>query len=193
MQLLHPFMPFVTEELYHLLRERQPGDDLVIRQFTAPAATNAAVLAEGALAKAVITGIRDGRNKNQVKPKDTIALHIETGNGKAFKRIESILAKQLNTRELTYTQAAVPGAIALVVGKDKFYMLTDTVIDPAAQKEQLLKDLVYQQGFLKSVSAKLANEKFVQNAKPEAVEAERRKKADCEARIQAIEESIKLL
>lgn len=192
-QLLHPFMPFVTEELYHLLRDRQAGDDLVIRQFAAPAATHQPVLVEGALAKEVITSIRDARNKNQVKPKDTIALYIETRHENAFKRIESILAKQLNTRELTYTKAAVPGAVSLVVGKDKFYMVTDTEVDPAAQKEQLLKDLVYQQGFLKSVDAKLANEKFVQNAKPEAVEAERRKKADCEARIQAIEESLKLL
>ncbi|MBO9151434.1 valine--tRNA ligase [Chitinophaga sp. GCM10012297] len=192
-QLLHPFMPFVTEELYHLLRDRQPGDDLVIRQFSTPAATHQAILAEGALAKEVITGIRDARNKNQVKPKDTIALHIETRHENAFQRIKSILAKQLNARELAYTRNAVPGAIALVVGKDKFYMLTDTLIDPAAQKEQLLKDLVYQQGFLKSVTAKLSNEKFVQNAKPEAVEAERRKLADCEARIQAIEESLKLL
>ncbi|RPD41597.1 valine--tRNA ligase [Chitinophaga barathri] len=193
LQLLHPFMPFVSEELYHLLRERQPGDDLVIRQFVAPAATHQPILVEGALAKEVITSIRDARNKNQVKPKDTIALHIETRHQNAFQRIESILAKQLNARELTYTKEAIPGAVSLVVGKDKFYMVTDTEVDPAAQKESLLKDLVYQQGFLKSVDAKLANEKFVQNAKPEAVEAERRKKADCEARIQAIEESLKLL
>lgn len=192
-QLLHPFMPFVTEELYHLLRERKAGDDLVVRQFTAPAATHAAILTEGALAKEVISSIRDARNKNQVKPKDTIGLHIETRHQKAFERIESIIAKQVNANAVAYTKEPVNGAIALVVQKDKFYLVTDREVDTAAQKEQLLKDLEYQRGFLQSVEKKLANERFVQNAKPEVVEAERRKQSDCLAKIQALEESLKTL
>lgn len=192
-QLLHPFMPFVTEELYHLLRDRKAGDDLVIRQFNTPAATNNGILAEGALAKEVISSIRDVRNKNQIKPKDTIALHIETREGQSFQRIESIIAKQVNANEIGYTKDAITGAIALVVQKDKFYIVTDMQVDPAAQKAQLEKDLAYQKGFLLSVEKKLANERFVQNAKPEVVETERQKKADCEAKIQAIEESLKTL
>ncbi|SIN98610.1 valine--tRNA ligase [Chitinophaga niabensis] len=192
-QLLHPFMPFITEELYHLLRERKAGDDVVIRQFAKPAATNNTILTEGALAKEVISSIRDARNKNQFKPKDEIGLYIETHHGNAFKRIENIIAKQVNANVVAYTKEAIPGAIALVIGKDKFYLVTEREVDPAAQKEQLLKDLEYQQGFLKSVENKLSNERFVANAKPEVVEAERKKQSDCIAKIQAIEESLKTL
>jgi valyl-tRNA synthetase len=79
------------------------------------------------------------------------------------------------------------------VQTDKFYLETETVLDPAAQKEELLKDLAYQQGFLVSVEKKLGNERFVQNAKPEVVEAEQKKKADAEAKIAAITESLKSL
>ena len=192
-QLLHPFMPFVTEEIYHLLRDRAAGDDLVIRQFAAPSAAHKGILAEGALAKEVITAIRDARNKNQIKPKDSIALHIETRHENAFQKIESILAKQVNANVISYTKEPVTGAITLVVQKDKFYIVTENKVDTATQKEQLLRDLEYQQGFLQSVEKKLSNERFVQNARPEAVEAERRKQADCIARIQVIEESLKSL
>ncbi|WP_341835429.1 valine--tRNA ligase [Chitinophaga pollutisoli] len=193
MQLLHPFMPFVTEDIYHLLRDRAEGDDLVIKQFSAPGSINAGLLEEATLAKDVITAIRDARNKQQLKPKDNIKLFVETQDRKAFERIETILAKQLNAEEYGYATEAIPGAAAIVVGTDKFYMVTEKEVDPAAQKDQLLKDLAYQQGFLSSVEKKLQNEKFVANAKPEAVESERRKLADCQARIQAIEESLKLL
>ena len=99
----------------------------------------------------------------------------------------------MNANDIGYTKDAIAGAIALVVQKDKFYIVTDMQVDPAAQKAQLEKDLAYQKGFLESVEKKLTNERFVQNAKPEVVEIERRKKADCEAKIQAIEESLKAL
>ncbi|WP_295117318.1 valine--tRNA ligase [uncultured Chitinophaga sp.] len=193
LQLLHPFMPFVTEEIYHLLKERAEGDDLTIKQFATPGAVNAAILADGELAKEVITSIRDSRNKNQIKPKDPVELHFETSNEAAFKRIEQIVAKQVNASAVTYTKEAVTGTIALVIQKDKCYIRTETVLDTANQKEQLQKDLEYQKGFLKSVEIKLSNERFVANAKPEIVDIERQKKADAEDKIKAIEESLKLL
>ena len=193
MQLLHPFTPFLTEEVYQLLRERAAGDDLIIRQYTAPGAIDAKMLAEGELAKEVITSIRDSRNKHQIKPKEEIVLHIDTLQEAAFKQIEGMLSKQVNAKEINYTKEPVAGCITLVVQKDKFYLGTDTVLDPAAQKDQLEKDLAYLQGFLVSVDKKLSNEKFVQNAKPEAVEIERNKKRDAEAKIAAITESLKSL
>lgn len=193
MQLLHPYMPFITEEIYQLLKVRDEADVLMMKQFTTPAAPVHAALLEGVLAQEVITGIRDARVKNQIKPKDPIVLHIETKHENAFKQIEDTIAKQVNAKAVHYVQEAVPGCITLVVQKDKFYLGTETVLDTTAQKESLLKDLEYQQGFLKSVENKLANERFVQNAKPEVVEAERRKKADAEAKILAITESLKSL
>lgn len=193
MQLLHPFMPFVSEEIYHQLRERGEGEELIVRQFAPLQSFDPAILAEGALAKEVITSIRDARNKLQIKPKDPIVLHIETRHDNAFKPIEGMLAKQVNAKAISYTKEAVPGTITLVVQKDKFYIETETALDSSTQKEQLEKDLAYQQGFLLSVQKKLANERFVQNAKPEVVEAERQKQADAEAKIKALEESLRSL
>ncbi|MBO9728181.1 MAG: valine--tRNA ligase [Chitinophaga sp.] len=193
MQLLHPYMPFITEEIYQLLATRADDDSLMIKQFTTPDAPVHATLLEGTLAKEVITGIRDARNKNQVKPKETVVLHIETKHDNTFKQIESMLAKQVNASAINYVQEPVPGCITVVIGKDKFYLGTETALDTTTQKATLLKDLEYLKGFLVSVEKKLSNEGFVQKAKPEAVDAERKKKADAEAKISVIEESLKSL
>ena len=191
MQLLHPFMPFVTEEIYHQLRS-QP-DDLTVRQLVPVKIVDAAILAEGSLLKEVISGIRDARNKNQLKPKETIKLHIQTENNTSYKKLEPVLTKQVNAETIDYTSNAVPNSITLVVQKDKFFIETTTVLDTSTQKEQLQKDLDYLKGFLASVDKKLSNERFVQNAKPEVIETERKKKADAEAKIKVIEESLQTL
>ena len=188
MQLLHPFMPFVTEEIYHLLKTQT--DDLCVKQFGTINAVDEKILADGELLKQVITNIRDGRNKNQLKPKESIKLFIETGNKESYSAIENIICKQVNADELSFTGEAIPGTIVVAVEKDKFYIKTDKELDTATLKDDLLKDLEHQKGFLISVEKKLSNEKFVQNAKPEVLALEQKKKADAEARIKTIEESL---
>lgn len=188
MQLLHPFMPFITEEIYHQLKD-QP-DDLTVKQLPASAPANQQYLETGTLLKEVITAIRDARNKNRLKPKDTIQLHIQTADPSVYKAIEPILVKQVNAASLNYTGTPVSGSITIVVQKDKFFMETSAELDSASQKEQLEKDLAYLKGFLQSVEKKLGNERFVQNAKPEVIEIERKKKADAEDKIRVIEESL---
>ena len=188
MQLLHPYMPFVTEEIYHLLKDQ--NDDLCVKQFAAKKTVDENILAQGELLKQVITTIRDGRNKNQLKPKETIKLFIETGNKANYNSIENILSKQVNADELSFTNEAVANTIVLAVEKDKFYIKTDKELDTTTLKDDLLKDLEHQKGFLASVDKKLSNEKFVQNAKPEVLALEQKKKADAEARIKTIEESL---
>lgn len=188
MQLLHPFMPFVTEEIYHLLNERT--DDVCIKQFEWVNTANETVLAHGELLKKVITALRDGRNKNQLKPKETIKLFIETASKESYHPIVSILNKQVNADELVFTSEAVNNTIIVTVEKDKFYLKTEKKLDTSLLKSDLLKDLEHQKGFLLSVEKKLNNEKFVSNAKPEVIALERKKKADAEARIKTIEESL---
>lgn len=188
LQLLHPFMPFITEEVYHLLKE-QDGD-LCVKQFTDINFQPSQILEEGELLKKVITAIRDARNKNQLKPKETIQLHIQTANVAGYQPIESILAKQVNAEAVTFTTEAIANAVVVAVEKDKFFFTSNQEVDTAALKEQLLKDLAYQQGFLESVMKKLGNERFMQNAKPEILASEQKKKADAEARINTIQESL---
>ncbi|MDF2188782.1 valine--tRNA ligase [Paraflavitalea sp. CAU 1676] len=188
MQLLHPFMPFVTEEIYEQLAKRDEA--LCVKQFAPIEATDKTVLLEGQLLKDVISGLRDTRNKNQLKPKEAIKLCIHTTDNSLYQAIEPILLKQVNADAITYVQEPVPNSIASVIGKDKFYITTEQEIDTTHQKATLEKELEYLKGFLVSVEKKLGNERFVQNAKPEVVEVERKKKSDAEEKIKIIEESL---
>ncbi|HEY0680040.1 MAG TPA: valine--tRNA ligase, partial [Chitinophagaceae bacterium] len=190
LQLLHPFMPFITEEIYHLLKERKQGDDVCIRQYGPIQTADKEITARGELLKQVITAIRDTRVKNNIKSREPIRLHVQTNNEKAYRDVESILLKQVNAESLSFTKDAVPGTVNIVIGKEKFYLETETVLDTTSQKEQLEKDLEYLKGFLITVDKKLGNERFVQNAKPEVVALEQKKRADAEAKIRAIEESL---
>lgn len=187
-QLLHPFMPFVTEEIYHQLKER--NDDLCTKQFIPAIKPNASVLQQGELLKQTISAIRDARVKNNINPKDVVTLYIQSADKKNFAAIQSILCKQVNAPAIHFTNEPKPNTITIVVGSTKFFIETENVLNTSSQKEQLLKDLEYQKGFLASVEKKLSNERFVQNAKPEVVELERRKKADAEQKIKALEESL---
>jgi valyl-tRNA synthetase len=188
MQLLHPFMPFITEEIYHLLDERQ--DDLCVKQYAAPGIANQSILASGKLLKDAITAIRDARNKAQLKPKETIDLHIQTASIDQYTAIQHILAKQVNAASVQFTAAAVPQSIAIVMGKEKFYLVADQPLQQGNQKEELLKEQQHLLGFLASIEKKLDNERFMQNAKPEVIKLEQKKKADAETKLKIIEDSL---
>jgi valyl-tRNA synthetase len=191
MQLLHPFMPFVTEEIYHLLRAHE--DDICIKQLSPVHDINTSILKEGELLKQVITTIRDARNKNNIKPKESIVLRIQTEDHSAYKTFGPILQKQVNADEISYTTENFSAAIIVAVERDKFFIRGGQETGTAARKEDLEKDLAYQKKFLSSVQKKLNNEQFMQNAKPEIVDMERKKQADAEARIKTIEESLQNL
>lgn len=188
MQLLHPFMPFITEEIYHLLRDQQ--DDLTVKQTQTVGSYDKVILESGELLKRVISALRDARNRNQIKPKDSIKLSIQTENVPGYAAIENILQKQVNAESIAYGEAAAGNAIVVAVEKDKFYIASEKQIDTENLKAELLKDLEYQEKFLDSVTKKLSNERFVHNAKPEVVELEKKKQADAAARIQTIRESL---
>lgn len=188
LQLLHPYMPFITEEIYHLLKEQH--EDLCIKQFAEISETETNILQQGELLKTVISSIRDIRNKNNVKPKETIGLQIQTEDTSPFRDILSILQKQVNAESIGFTDVPLENNAVVTLEKDKFFVQLDQQIDKEALKNELQKDLEYQQKFLESVLKKLGNERFVQNAKPEVVAIERKKQTDTEARIKTIEESL---
>ncbi len=189
MQLLHPFMPFISEEIYHQLDER--SDDLCVRLFAEKKSPNQTQLDQGKLLKDVISGIRDVRNKQQMKPKDSIKLFIQTENSVVFESLNSILSKQVNAEEISFASDTVPNSFTTVIGKDKFYILTEQPIDLSTQKSALEKELNHLKSFLISVEKKLSNEKFTQNAKQEILDLEYKKKADAEMKINIIELSLK--
>jgi valyl-tRNA synthetase len=194
LQLLHPFMPFITEEIYHQLRNRNEGDDLMVKQLPADTEADTTVLRHGSLLQDIITAIRDNRNKNGLKPKDTITLWIDSENQGFYDNVQDILRRQVNAENIGFTSEAKNGTIAVVVHSDKFYIEAElAVVDTEKQKEDMEKELTYLKGFLVSVEKKLSNDRFVQNAKPEIIDNERKKQADAMAKIKALEESLSLL
>lgn len=191
LQLLHPFIPFVTEEIYHQLKDRREGDDLCIKQFQPSLKKNDLILRQAETLKEIITAIRELRVKNNIRQKEVINLHIETEEVHTFSSFESILKKQTNTQQIHFVSGPVSGSLNIVVGKLKLYVQAENSIDNTGQKEELRKELDYLIGFLNSVEKKLSNERFVQNAKPEVVDVEKKKKQDAEQKIKAIEESLR--
>lgn len=188
LQLLHPFTPFITEEIYHLLEERT--DDLCMKQFEAVRQPDETILKQGDLLKEVITGLRDARNKNKLKPKEPVKLYIQSESNEVYSNLQQILSRQVNASSIAFTDDTVGNTISVVIGKDKFFLQTAQAIDTTSQRAELEKELEYLQGFLQSVNKKLGNERFVQNAKPEVVQLEQQKKNDAETKIRIIEESL---
>ncbi len=191
LQILHPFMPFITEEIYHLLKER--NDDLIVKQFAPVQEADVEILKLGDKLKNIITAVRDAKNKNNVKPKEKVSLFIETNEVDSYKSFKQILIKQTNADCLIFNETPDASSIMTVVGNEKIYIKSDSAIDTAVQKEKLTKDLKYLKGFLIAVDKKLSNDKFVQNAKFEVIELERKKKKDAETKIKVIEQTLSSL
>ena len=191
LQLLHPFLPFITEEIYHLLRTRASGDDLMVLQMPTITTPDATLLKGGTQLQELITAIRDTRNKNRLKPKDTIKLWIQTSEEAYYAQVMAILSRQVNAEQTNFTNEAITGAISIVVDTDKLYIeAAAATIDTEAQKAEMVKEIAYLQGFLISVDKKLGNERFMANAKPDVIESEQKKKNDALAKIQTLEESL---
>ena len=185
-------MPFVTEEMYHLLKDDQPVD-LCVRQMDASfIARDAdhAILKEAVLLKSAISTIRDARVKAQIKNKDAVSLFVAAKDTSVWLPIQELLCKQVNAKAFSLTDDAVADAIQLVIGGDKFYVKADQVLDTSIQRKELETELAYFQGFLESVEKKLSNEKFVNNAKQEVVDMERKKQADALDKIKMLKEGL---
>jgi len=191
LHLLHPFMPFITEEIYHLIKER--NDDLTIRQFRPAAQSDTELLFSGEKLKTIISAIRDAKNKHKISPKEVISLFIETKDVYSYQPIKEIIAKQINAGNISFNEVPDSSSIMIVAGNEKIYIQSDAAVDTEAQKEKLNKDLNYLKGFLIGVDKKLSNDKFVQNAKPEVIALERKKKQDAEEKIKVIKETLMLL
>ncbi|MCA6462850.1 MAG: valine--tRNA ligase [Chitinophagaceae bacterium] len=191
LHLLHPFMPFITEEIYHLLRTQ--SIDLCVRPYAEITNVNEDVLAAGSLLQQLISALRDARNKQQIKPKTSIELAIQTEHPEKYREITHLLSRQVNASSIQFTSDAIARSIVVAVEQDRFYISAGEIGNTVVQKEGLLKDLQHQQQFLEQVRKKLQNEKFVNNAKSEVIAMERKKEADAMARIATIESALKEL
>ena len=192
LRLLHPFMPFITEELWHNLTEREEGATIMAADTTDWDADE--LLArdpEGAFLqkmeemKQVITGVRNIRASKNIAPKEQLTLISPVALSELVNKLANVSVQ---------TEETVGGnASKFIVGTTEYAVPLDQFINVEEELRKLEADLQHQEGFLRGVMAKLSNERFVQNAKPEVVELERKKQHDAEARIAAIKESIDAL
>jgi valyl-tRNA synthetase len=190
LKVLHPFMPFITEEIWHLISDRTEKDCIIVAEWPKQKNESAEIIKHFDVVMEVITNIRNIRKQKNISPKEKLQVFEKVNQGEIITTYDSIIIKLCNLSSFEYVTAKLDGAFSFVLKHAEYYVPLSQNIDVAAEKERLTKDLDYNKGFLKSVQAKLANEKFVANAKPEMVENEKKKLADAESKIKAIEEQL---
>ena len=192
LKLLHPFMPFITEELWQNLYERKAGESIMVARMVEPKAVDNALIAQVEILKAIIAGIRTVRLQRNIPQKEALALQAvrpaPLSEGEA-----AVITKLCNLSAIAYVQQKEEGSVAFIADATEYAIQLGAHINVEEELQKLQADLAYQEGFLQNVMKKLGNERFVQNAKPEIVALERKKQSDAESRIATLKESIAAL
>ena len=188
---LHPFMPFITEELWQHIYDRQPGESIMTQQLDKVESFDEALIRDFEKVKEVIGGIRTIRLQKNIAQKETLALEATGENPVAA--FNSILTKMGNLSAINTVSVKAEGAAAFMVGTTEYAVPLGNLINVEEELKKLEADLKYQEGFLQSVLKKLSNEKFVSKAPANVIEMERKKQVDAETKIAALKESIAAL
>ena len=187
LRLLHPFMPFITEELWQALAERKAGESIMVSEMPKEVSFSNDLIDTFEKVKEVIAGVRTIRLQKNIPNKEELSLEVI---GQYNTDFDTVISKMGNLTSINTVAEKDPTSISFLVGTTEFSVPLGNNIDIEAELKRLNDELKYLEGFLKSVAAKLSNEKFVANAKPEIVENERKKQADAESKIKTIKESI---
>lgn len=189
LKLLHPFMPFLTEEIWQYIAERTPEQALIVAEYPKMEAYDAQLIADFEFAMEVIAGVRTIRKDKNIAMKDAVDLKV-VNNEEVSTYFDSVIIKLGNLSSLEYITDKIDGALTYRVKSNEYFIPVVGSIDIEAEIAKLAEELKYTQGFLRSVQGKLANEKFVAGAPPQVIEIERKKEADALAKIATIEQSL---
>ncbi|WP_405247285.1 valine--tRNA ligase [Cellulophaga sp. Asnod2-G02] len=189
LKLLHPFMPFLTEEIWQHIAERTPEEALVIAKWPEATAVDEALILEFDFAAEVIAGVRTIRKQKNIPMKEYLELSV-LNEGAIAKDWDAVITKLTNVSEISYVSEAVDGALSFRVKSNEYFIPISGAIDVDAEIKKIEEELKYTKGFLKSVEKKLSNERFVSNAPEQVIEIEHKKKADAEAKIETLEKSL---
>ncbi len=192
LKILHPFVPFVSEEIWQTIENRKKEEALIVSSWPEAEEFDGAVVEEFSVASEVISGVRSIRTQKNISYKDQVELQVLDNEGTA-RTFDPVIEKLGNISSLIYVDQQVQGALSFRVKSNDYFIPIAGAVDVGAEKAKLEEELSYTRGFLKSVEKKLLNERFVNNAPAKVVETEQQKKADAEAKIQAIEASLKAL
>lgn len=187
LKLLHPFMPFITEELWQLMTPRKEGESIMTQLQPRPRAANTQVIADFEIVKEAITQVRAIRKEKNIGTKDPVRIYVKSVNNTYNPALGVVLAKMTQAEKIELTQTKVPNAFAFMVRAAEFFVETEQKVDVEEERKKILEELAYTRGFLESVMKKLNNDRFVANAPTQVVELERKKRQDAEAKIAALE------
>ena len=200
MQLIHPFMPFITEELYQHLAERAEGESIMVStlKLTAPSEADALLISQMEEAKQIISGVRAVRQSKNIAQREALSLEVveATPQPQRITRdaaLETIICKMAALEGITYVQQKGEGSQAFLIGTDEYAIPLGNLIDAEAEIEKAEAEIARLQGFLNGIMKKLSNERFVQNAPAQVVELERKKAADAESKMAALRDTVAAL
>jgi valyl-tRNA synthetase len=188
--ILHPFMPFISEEIWHLLRNRStPNDALIVAPWPLSTDYNLDLLSKFEITQEVVNGIRNIRATNNIPNKNAIILHIKA-HTEIDKTLDPAVMHLCNISAVSYVNDKLENAFSFIVQGNEYFVPFSENVDTEVEKEKLVKEIEYTRGFLSSVSKKLSNERFVSGAPDEVVASERKKAADAESKIKLLEEKL---
>ena len=190
LRLLHPFMPFITEELWQALEPRKEGESLMVAQMPEVAVADSAYLDAFEIVKEIVGGVRTIRLQKNIPNKDALELQIVGEHNEAFN---AVIAKMCNLSSISKVEEKAAGAVSFLVRTTEYAVPLGNLINVEEELAKLQEELKYQKGFLASVMKKLGNETFVSKAPAKVIEMEKKKQADAESKIKSIEESIAAL
>lgn len=191
--ILHPFMPFLTEEIWHQITDRDEKDCVIVNHWPIEKDYDKAILHDAKVAFELVSQIRNIRAAKGISPKEALTLHVKTNSEMIYQEYISVIDKLANIDELAFTNDKIDQAVSFFIGSDECFIPMEGAIDVEKEKEEIQKELDYTKGFLQSVKKKLENERFVSNAPDKVVEMEKKKQADAEAKIKTLEESLENL
>ena len=195
LRLMHPFMPFITEELWQNLTERANGESIMyaaIPGYGAAASEETSIIADMELAKEIITGVRAVRAQKNIPQKESLVLNI-IGSVAPAENLTALIAKMANLSAVNASAEKDPAAASFMVGTQEYNVPLADNIDVEAEITRINKDITYYEGFLASVLKKLSNERFVSKAPAQVIEAERRKQADAETKLATLRATLESL
>jgi valyl-tRNA synthetase len=193
LRLLHPFMPFLTEEIWQHITDRQPHEALCVAKWPEQRSYDDACLAQFDFTAEVISGVRTIRKEKNIPNKDALQLMVLAQEGEDSQTMDAILVKLANISAMVLVTESVDGALSFRVKSTEYFVPMAGAIDVEAEREKIMEELSYTEGFLQSVLKKLSNERFVNSAPQQVVELERKKVMDAEAKIETLQKSLESL
>ncbi len=192
-RLIHPFMPFITEEIWQLIQERKEGDSLMISQLPEAKKFNKEIITAFEVARESISAIRTVRKEMDIANKETLNLFILNDGDNLIAEFLPVISKLCNLSEIEFVSEKLEGAASFMIGTTEYFIPLVGKLDVDAELAKISEELEYNRGFLITVMKKLENERFVQNAPPSVLELEQKKKSDAESKIKSLEDRMQEL